>query len=148
MADEKPKALGGGLLGGLSGGALSTLAAGSRGGLIGGALNTGIDPYASAISQIFSKYPYRVENRYFQQQRVSLDGYHFVHCRFDECELVMTKATFVIERCVFGSCKLAFGGEALNAIKLFNIFSEGAFQRENPYFCPAYDPVTGSYTIA
>jgi hypothetical protein len=106
-----------------------------------------LDPYVGALSKIFSQYPSRFEARYFQRQRVSLDGYHFVRCRFDDCELVTTKATFKIENCVFGTCTLTILGEALNAVKLFNVFSRDAFQRENAYFCPTYDSSTRSYSI-
>ena len=45
---------------------------------------------------------YQKTNQYFRNQRIYIDGYTFKNCRFDACELVTYKGTFVFEHCVIG----------------------------------------------
>jgi len=64
---------------------------------------------------------YQKTNQYFRNQRIYIDGYTFKNCRFDACELVTYKGTFVFEHCVIGDDTIiSYGGEALKIVKLFN----------------------------
>ena len=78
------------------------------------------DPFARSMAEIFGAAPARIEGKWFNHQRVVLDGYTFSNCRFDGCELVVNKGTYRIERCFFENCSVSFGGEALKVAKLCN----------------------------
>lgn len=43
-----------------------------------------------------------VENQWYADTTVSLDGYHFHKCRFDRCSLRYASGDFELSYCVFG----------------------------------------------
>ncbi len=88
---------------------------------------------------------YQKTNQYFRNQRVYIDGYTFKNCRFDACELVTYKGTFVFEHCVIGDDTIiSYGGEALKIVKLFN--SKSPYWSLFPYIV-AQRNLDGTFTI-
>lgn len=59
-----------------------------------------------------------IEDRYYAQKRVNLDGYHFKNCLFERCEIVTGKGTFQLTNCKFVNCSLEYGLEAGRAFSL------------------------------
>ena len=75
----------------------------------------------SPLTSLLGSYPFRVENKWYHQQVVSLDGYTFVKCRFDNCQIYTTKGTFTLDHCILSGCSVTFYGEAQKAVQLFNV---------------------------
>ena len=70
------------------------------------------DPTAFALANFLKAAPYPFEDKWFNQKRVELDGFRFVRCRFDECELIVRSGNIDIEACVFNNCQFQFQGTA------------------------------------
>lgn len=57
---------------------------------------------------------------WYNKQSVSLDGYRFVGCRFDNCELHIDSSNFDIDRCFIDeSSILIYGPKSVKIVKLF-----------------------------
>ena len=95
----------------------------------------GLSPFRALIEQIFSSRqpsppltlgdligalaPPTVQDRWFKDTTVYLDGYVFERCRFDRCQLVTEQATFTFRQCVISpDCGLVFSGPALKLARL------------------------------
>jgi hypothetical protein len=104
----------------------------------------------AALAALLAGLPYRVERLWFNQQQVSLDGYRFVGCRFDNCTLRTTRGTFVFENCYVGpNCTIEFLGEASKVVRLYTLVAPQANQeaRTNwPVLAPEYAS-DGTFTI-
>lgn len=85
-------------------------------------------PGLSALANLFAGWPFRVEGQWYYNQVVSVDGYRFVRCHFDSCQIETTKATFVFEQCKFTSCSIVYRGEAWRAARLYILFAPAAYQ--------------------
>ncbi len=60
-----------------------------------------------------------IQDRWFPDQTIHIDGYTFENCRFDRCTLVTEMATFVFKNCyIAADCRLLFKGPALKIVKL------------------------------
>lgn len=69
-----------------------------------------------------------VNHLYFNEKVVHLDGYKFISCRFDRCELVVHTPYFILEQCVIdASCSIVYGKDVSRIIKLFNSRSDWAY---------------------
>lgn len=97
------------------------------------------------LSKLLASYPYRIEGQWFYNQRIVLDGYNFVRCRFDRCEIVTSKGSFVIDHCFFAECTYFFLAEATKITKLYNIFATEA-KRLWPFLAPTINE-DGTYSI-
>ncbi len=75
----------------------------------------------SILSKLLASFPYRIEGQWFYNQRIILDGYTFVRCRFDSCDILTSKGTFVIDHCFFSTCRFTFQDEAWKIVRLYNI---------------------------
>jgi hypothetical protein len=59
-------------------------------------------------------------NLWFNAQAVSLDGYRFIGCRFDNCTLTVTTTNIELINChISENCRILWGGEPLKVIQLF-----------------------------
>src|SRR5262245_48947239 len=59
-----------------------------------------------------------VVDRWFKDQTLHVDGYTFVRCRFDRCQLVTEVATFAFTDCYIApTCSLYFQGAALKTVR-------------------------------
>lgn len=62
----------------------------------------------------------RAENLYYNRKTVNLDGYTFVGCRFDRCNLVLKSGDFRFLDCVIDhECQIVVEGNVQNVIKLY-----------------------------
>src|SRR5689334_1192458 len=73
----------------------------------------------SVLASLLAGYPYVIEGKWFYRQNITLDGYKFVRCRFDNCNVYTTKGTFSIDRCFFGSCMFYYNEESKRSVQLF-----------------------------
>ena len=71
---------------------------------------------ASALSQRL-----QVKNVWFNGKTVSLDGYNFQSCRFDNCRLHVASANFEMHHCfVDDNTVIYYQGEIVKILRLFN----------------------------
>ncbi|MGP1677064.1 MAG: hypothetical protein ACTS6J_07890 [Burkholderiales bacterium] len=62
-----------------------------------------------------------VNGLYFNTKTLTLDGYTFIGCRFDNCTLHVTTPNFDLIRCVIDeSTTIIYGVAVLRVIQLFN----------------------------
>ena len=89
-----------------------------------------------------------VENIWFNNQTVTLDGYYFHQCRFDACKLNISSTNFEIHRCFIDEdTEIYFDGEMIKILKLFHHDSEWMY-KHFPKFTPSrHDDGTISITI-
>ena len=78
------------------------------------------------LGQLFSSAPFRIEGQWYHNQTFTLDGYEFVSCRFDSCNLYVSKGTFLITSCVFSNCIFHYRDEALKIVRLYSILATDA----------------------
>ena len=104
--------------------------------------STGLGLLSSLANRI------KVENIWFNNQIVTLDGYIFSHCRFDGCELNIWSINFELHRCFIDeNTEIIYNGEIIKIVKLFNRRSERIF-RTRPMFAPSrHDDGTISITF-
>lgn len=58
---------------------------------------------------------------YFRNKVVNLDGYRFLNCRFDDCQLVVLSPNFDLEHCVIDSgTSINYGPGLTRVIRLYN----------------------------
>ena len=78
----------------------------------------------------------KVNNLWFNDQIVTLDGYTFNHCRFDSCKLYLSSTNFEIHHCFIDENTVVyFNGEILKILKLFNSRSDW-YYKNYPNFTP------------
>lgn len=84
-------------------------------------------PAVNKLVDLLAGYPFQVEGRWYHKKKVTFDGYSFVRCRFDECEIIIGKGTFAFDHCHFVNCQFYYSGDALNVIKAYNINAKEAW---------------------
>jgi hypothetical protein len=73
----------------------------------------------SSLSPPAQPPPPVINDRWFKDQTIYLDGYTFERCRFDGCTLVISEATFSLKRCFIApNCRLFFTGRSLKVARL------------------------------
>jgi hypothetical protein len=83
-------------------------------------------PFAGGLAQYFQR-P-EVRGLYYNGQRISLSGYKFVSCRFDNCILDIPSGDFDLLNCVIdASTVVSYGGDTMKIIKLFTSKLEWAY---------------------
>lgn len=113
-------------------------------GLMGG-LGSPLPPGTSALSSVFSQ-P-EVKGLYYNGVQLVLDGYNFIGCRFDNCQLAVNSLNFNLIRCVIDeSTVISYGSSVLKVIELFNSRYDWAYEHF-PGFVPTKNP-DGTITIA
>lgn len=100
----------------------------------------------SALSAFSAGAPFPISNQWYNRQNFSLDGYKFVNCHFDNCQLSMSKGTFAIERCKFTNCSFVFDKEAFNIVQIMNMLIPAEVRKNWPGLVPiSHDD--GTYTL-
>ncbi|HWX32036.1 MAG TPA: hypothetical protein VNZ53_31970 [Steroidobacteraceae bacterium] len=80
-----------------------------------------------------------VQHLWYNEKSFSIDGYHFVECRFDKCTLYVNTGDFELTRCLIGpDTTVCFGGHLVNAIRLFNRVYPWAAEYF-PLFVPTFE---------
>lgn len=69
------------------------------------------------------KYKVRYKNTSFSNQKVELDGKSFIHCKFEDCIVILERGETEIPGCSFKNCKLILRGNAYNAGKIIKLFT-------------------------
>jgi len=60
-----------------------------------------------------------VQDRWFKDQTLNIDGYTFVRCRFDSCSFITEHASFAFHACYIEvDCSVFFRGPSLKIAKL------------------------------
>ena len=78
----------------------------------------------------------RVNDVWFNGKTVSLDGYNFQSCRFDNCQLHVASANFEMHHCfVDDNTTITYQGEIVKILRLFN-FRYPWVHQKLPYFAP------------
>lgn len=81
-----------------------------------------------------------VTGLYYNGRVITLDGYKFVGCRFDNCNLHISSLNFELQRCVIDqSTTITYGAAATKLIQLFNSRFEWAYEH-----FPGFVPVRNS----
>jgi hypothetical protein len=74
----------------------------------------------SLLSALSNYYP-KVENQWYHNQQINIDGYNFQRCRFDNCKIITSKGSFSFDHCFFSNCTFMYNDEALKIVKLYNV---------------------------
>ena len=85
-----------------------------------------------------------IEDQYFKEQTLFVDGYRFINCRFENCTLNVLRGTFEFHHCSLAGGLFTYDAEALKCIQLFN--SGGAPKVPEAFQSKKYPD--GSFTIA
>jgi hypothetical protein len=96
----------------------------------------GAPPSYDWLLQAILGNPFRVEGQWYNGQAVPLDGYTFVRCRFDNCNLITQKGSFAFEHCVIQGGFLFFNGESQKVVRLWNV---GRFLQPIPSLQPVHN---------
>jgi len=71
----------------------------------------------------------QVKDVWYNYKKVTLDGYKFISCRFDYCELHISSANFEFENCFIDqNSTIYYKGEIIKLIKLFTSRYEWFYQ--------------------
>jgi hypothetical protein len=76
------------------------------------------DEYRSSVHKILGELLINVVNKYFKGQQVAVDGYRFINCVFEDCELVINRGTFEFHNCKMQIKQFYFAEEAKKTIQL------------------------------
>lgn len=88
----------------------------------------------------------RVNGAWYHNQEITIDGYTFVGCRFDNCTLRLSSTNFEFESCfIDGSTQIVYAGEIIKPIRLFNSRYQWVSEHM-PYFAPVRN-ADGTITI-
>lgn len=84
-------------------------------GLLGlGLINSGNNPLLALAR------PPEITNVYYHHKVVTLDGYTFRGCRFDNCTLVVHSPNFKLDHCIVDEqCGIQYGPQLVKVIQLF-----------------------------
>jgi hypothetical protein len=75
--------------------------------------------WVDSLASLAPPPPPVIQNRWFKDETIRIDGYIFERCRFDRCNLVTEAATFSFRSCfISGDCGLYFVGAALKVARL------------------------------
>lgn len=89
-----------------------------------------------------------VQGLYYNRQKIVLDGYRFIGCRFDNCTLEVSSLNFDLIRCVIDpSTVISYGPSVAKIIQLFN----GRYDWASRNFTVPFVPVKnddGTITIS
>lgn len=71
------------------------------------------------LADFLRSVPYQITGQWFYQKNIPLDGYAFSNCRFDSCNLHVSRGVFRLSHCFMSSCALYYYDEALTVVRLF-----------------------------
>lgn len=98
----------------------------------------------AALAGVLATLAKNVENRYYKDQTVYIDGYTFTNCIFDNCVLNTNAGTFLFRSCrLINGCTIQYGPNAVRIIRLWNTHAVN-------YQWPNFNPwigADGSVTI-
>ena len=95
------------------------------------------------LSTLLANMSKTVQDRFYKNQVINIDGYTFTNCCFQGCTLVTETGVFVLDGCTLLGCTVQFGDNAIRLVKLFNFL---AGMTKYPFFYPVIAS-DGSITI-
>ena len=102
--------------------------------------------YGTFLTALLSQTRPVVEGRWFKDNTISLDGYHFKRCRFDKCVLRTNIGDFEMTDCfVAQDSYMQFADRGTRQVQLFHIFFP-SLDVYWPTFSPRRNP-DGTFTI-
>lgn len=104
----------------------------------------------SFIHELLGQSLINMDDGFFKDQKILIDGYRFYNCRFEDCKLVSLRGTFEFHRCVFPRTSRVYGEEALKCLQLTLVGWEGVEALKDSYAEGCFPKINsdGSYTIA
>ena len=100
----------------------------------------GLSGLSSIFADLFRSLPYQIEGQWFFNQQVALDGYTFLRCRFENCTLFASRGLFILDHCLVTGCRIMFSDEALNVVRLWNLFLRPMSDNFHHSIHPVYHP--------
>lgn len=91
------------------------------------------------LAGLLAQNPYIYKNQWFFKQDVTLDGYAFENCKFEECRLVVEKGNFRLLNCALSGCIIFYSGDAQRTIQIFQSNIPPAMRSGGPALLPAVD---------
>lgn len=86
------------------------------------------------LSQVFQR-PTAV-GLYFNGKEITLDGFEFEGCRFDNCILRVSSTNFELRNCIIDNATtIEYGSEAMKIVHLFNSRTDWYYQNL-PHLAP------------
>ncbi len=84
--------------------------------------------------------PKRAQGLWYEGKDLTLDGFEFIECRFDNCTLRVTNAQNVnLQKCfISNDTAFIYGQSAISAIRLFNLKFDEYYEKA-PYWVPDRD---------
>ena len=77
-----------------------------------------------------------IKNIWYNNKEITIDGYKFIDCRFDNCKLHISSDRFELENCfIDDGTQVIYGGNTVRIVKLFNKDYDWAYQ-SIPNFAP------------
>lgn len=74
------------------------------------------------IAAILNSVAKNPQNRVYKDEAISLDGYTFTNCCFNNCVLETDSGLFALKAClIMQNCTFVFGPAAMRIIKVFNL---------------------------
>ena len=98
----------------------------------------------SSLAGLLAGLAPHVQDRYYKNQTVVLDGYTFTNCCFHNCVLVTETGTFSLKSCAVWNCQIRYGPNAVRIIRLWCAYVPNTTW---PEFNPTVE-LDGSITIA
>jgi len=88
-----------------------------------------------------------ITDKVFKDQTVLVDGYRFINCRFEKCNLIIKRGTFEFHHCVVDDAsKRSYSDGAQKCVQLF-LFKNTIKYTINKGFLPKSYP-DGSFSIS
>jgi hypothetical protein len=118
-----------------------------------GLSNTGttpasITPAGKILAAMLANTRPEARGLYYRNKTITLDGYTFIDCRFDNCTLEVTTLNFDLIRCVIDpSTTILYGTSCLKVIQLFNGNYDWAWNVFGKTFLPVKN-ADGTITIS
>jgi len=110
------------------------------------AQNLGLGAPQYGLSGIFGR-PH-VQGLYYNSKTITLDGYEFVGCRFDNCILRVSSTNFDLKSCVIDAAtRIEFGEPVTRIIRLFLGRYQWSYTLFDSWFTPTRN-ADGSQTIS
>ena len=97
------------------------------------------------VHQLLSELLINVSGKVFKDKNLTIDGYRFINCRFENCNLTVSRGTFEFHNCVQVGGKRIYGDDAMKCINLY------CLKYPNLQYSKAFAPqinADGSFTIA
>jgi len=87
-----------------------------------------------------------VRNQWFNGQEIQIDGWHFVSCRFDNCQIKVGSQHFKLENCfVDDKSLLIIQDGPCNIVRLFHLRNKYMVEKF-PFYAPKFN-ADGTFTV-